>query len=53
MEVIRKSHCQTGRLNAAERRDAQERRSDRAIEKVIDDFFNAEQYQPIRPHAGV
>jgi hypothetical protein len=40
MKANRKSHCQTGCLNAAERRDARERRSVRVVEKVMDDFFN-------------
>jgi len=40
MGAIRKPRCQTGRLNAAECRDAQERRSDGDFEKVMDGFFN-------------
>ncbi len=40
MGAIRKSHCQTGRLNAAERRDARERRSNGDVEKAMDGFFN-------------
>jgi len=40
MGAIRKSRCQTGRLNAAECRDAQERRSDGEVEKAMDGFFN-------------
>jgi len=40
MGTIRKPRCQTGRLNAAERRDARERRSDGDVEKAMDVFFN-------------
>ncbi len=40
MGAIRKPRCQTGRLNAAERRDARERRSDGDVEKAMDGFFN-------------
>jgi hypothetical protein len=40
MGTIRKPRCQTGRLNAAECRDAQERRSDGDVEKAMDGFFN-------------
>jgi hypothetical protein len=40
MGAIRKPRCQTGRLNAAERRDARERRSDCDVEKAMDGFFN-------------
>ena len=40
MGAIRKPRCRTGRLNAAERRDARERRSNGEVEKVMDGFFN-------------
>jgi hypothetical protein len=40
MGAIRKPRCQTGCLNAAERRDARERRSDCDVEKAMDGFFN-------------
>ncbi len=40
MGAIRKPRCQTGRLNAAEGRDARERRSDGDVEKAMDSFFN-------------
>ena len=40
MGAIRKPRCQTGGLNAAERRDARERRSDGDVEKAMDGFFN-------------
>ena len=43
MGAIRKPRCQTGRLNAAECRDARERRSNGDIEKAWDDFFNRQQ----------
>ena len=44
MGAIRKPRCQTGRLNVAECRDAQERRSDGDVEKAMDGFFQ----QPAR-----
>jgi hypothetical protein len=40
MRVFRKPHCQTGCLNAAERRDARERRSKDEGEKAMEGFFN-------------
>ena len=40
MGAIRKPRCQTGCLNAAECRDARERRSDGDVEKAMDGFFN-------------
>ncbi len=40
MGAIRKPRFQTGRLYAAERRDACERRSDGDVEKTMDGFFN-------------
>ena len=40
MGGIRKPRCQTGRLNAAERMDARERRSNGDVEKAMDGFFN-------------
>ena len=40
MGTFRKPRCQTGRLNAAERRDARERRLKGDVEKAMDGFFN-------------
>ena len=40
MGAIRKPRCRTGRLNAAQCRDARKRRSDGDVEKARDGFFN-------------
>ncbi len=40
MGAVRKPRCQTGRLNAAVRRDARERRSDGDVDKAMDGFIN-------------
>jgi hypothetical protein len=40
MGEIRKPRCQTGCLNAAERRDAPERRSNCDFEKAMEGIFN-------------
>jgi hypothetical protein len=40
MGAIRKPRCRTGRPNAAERKDARERRSNDDVEKAMDGFFN-------------
>jgi len=40
MGAIRKPRCQTGRLNAAKRKDARERRSNCDVENTMDGFFN-------------
>ena len=54
MGAIRKPRCQTGRLNAAERRDARERRSNVDVEKAMEGFFNNMLDLPLgqRPRQG-